>query len=255
MPEVTIAARFHGPPHSANGGYACGAVAASTDVPVAVSLRVPPPLDVPMQAVRQPDGGVRVTHGDTLVAEAVPVDPTPQVPPTVVTVAGARVASERYVGFDEHPFPTCWTCGPRREQDDGLQIYPGPVAGAGSEQGLVAAVWTPQAEVDDGTGQVAVEHVWAALDCPSYFGAVVDEPALLARLSVHLSGPVTVGEPNVVLGWRTADPDGRKRLGASAIVSATGDVLASASALWVTLSAEALADLLAPSPGAQPGST
>lgn len=245
MPEVVIDARFHGPPSSANGGFVCGAVAACTDVPVAVSLRVPPPLETPMEATRQPDGGVLLHLGDTLVAEAVPTDPVPQVPPAVVTVAGARVASERYVGFEDHPFPTCWTCGPRRDGPDGLQIYTGPVAGAGSDQGLVGAVWTPQDEVDDGTGVVAAEHVWAALDCPSYFGAVVDEPALLARLAVHRAAPVPVGEPLVVLGWRTADPDGRKRLGASAILSSTGDVLASASALWVTLSAEALADLLA----------
>lgn len=253
MPEVVIDARFHGPPHSANGGYACGAVAACTDVPVAVSLRVPPPLDTPMQATRQDDGGVLVHLGDTLVAEATPTAPVPQSPPAVVTVAGARMASERYVDADDHPFPTCWTCGPAREGSDGLQLFTGPVAGTGAEQGLVAAVWTPQAEVGDGTGEIATEHVWAALDCPSYFGAVKDEPALLARLAVHQSAPVPLGDPLVVLGWRTGDPDGRKRLGASAILSATGEVLASASALWVTLSADALAAMLEPSRGPRPG--
>ena len=247
MPEVVIDPRFHGPPHSANGGYACGAVAACTDVPVTVSLRVPPPLDVPMQARREAGGGVRLHDGDTLVAEAVPADPAPQVPPTVVTLTGARVAAERFVGFDAHPFPTCWTCGPHREHADGLQVFPGPVAGAGAEQGLVAAPWTPGTDVDDGTGTVAAEHVWAALDCPTYFGAVDGEPALLARFAVHRAAPVPVGRPVVVLGWRTADAEGRKRHGASALLSAEGEVLASAQALWVTLSADALADLLATS--------
>ncbi len=247
MPEVVIDPRFHGPPRSANGGYACGVVAACTDVPVTVSLRVPPPLGVPMQATRHPDGGVQLHDGDTLVAEAVPSDPMPQAPPTIVTLTGARVAAERFVGFDDHPFPTCWTCGPDREAGDGLQVFTGPVAGEGVDQGLVAAPWTPQDQVDDGTGTVAPEHVWAALDCPTYFGAVDGEPALLARFTVHQAAPVPVGRPAVVLGWRSAEAEGRKRHGASAVLSAEGEVLASAEALWVTLSPEALADLLAPS--------
>ncbi len=245
MPQVVIDARFHGPPHSANGGYACGALARLSDSPVAVSLRVPPPLDTPLEATPQPDGGVLLHDGDTLVGEATPADASPQVPPAIVTVAGARVASERFAGFDEHLFPTCWTCGPDRGPGDGLQVFPGPVAGAGSDEGLVAAVWTPHAEIDDGTGVVAVEHVWAALDCPSYFGAVATEPALLARMAVHTVGRVRVGEPHVVVGWRTRDAEGRKRHGASAVLSASGEVLASAQTLWVTLSQQALADLLA----------
>ena len=247
MPQVVVDARFHGPPNSANGGYVSGALARLADGPVAVSLYVPPPLDTPMVATPQPDGSVQLHDGDTLVAEAVPVDTGPLAPPAIVTVAGARVASERFRGFDEHPFPTCWTCGPDRGPGDGLQVFPGPVAGAGSDAGLVASVWTPHAEVDDGTGVVAVEHVWAALDCPTYYGAVATEPALLARLAVRQVAPVRVGEPHVVLGWRTDAPEGRKRHGASAVLSADGQVVASAQALWVTLSAQALADLLAPS--------
>jgi hypothetical protein len=246
VPQLQIESRFHGPPHSANGGYACGLVAAQTDVPVRVSLRVPPPLDHPMVAERTDEGGVRVHDGDTLVAEATPATPVPQAPPAVVTVAGARMASERFTGFHDHPFPTCWVCGPRRPGGDGLRIFTGPVDGAGARAGLVAAVWTPHADVDDGDGNVAAEHVWAALDCPTYFGTVRDEPALLASLGADFARPVRVGEPHVVLGWATDAPDGRKRHGASAVLDASGDVLASASARWVTLSQEALADLLEP---------
>lgn len=245
MPDVFIDSRFHGPPHSANGGYMCGLVAALVDEPVTVSLRVPPPLEHTMSA-RIDDGRVSVFDGETLVAEASPADPVDVGVPAVVGLEQARVASERYVGFDEHPFPTCWTCGPERPAGDGLRIFTGAVDGPGAATDLVAAVWTPDADVDAGDGTVLEPHVWAALDCPSYFGAVRDQPALLARLTADLRGPVHVGEPYVVLGW-TADPaDGRKRHGGSAVLDADGHVVAVARSMWVTLSAEALAALLDP---------
>lgn len=246
MPQVQIDPRFHGPPHSANGGYACGLVAGLTDTPVAVSLHVPPPLGTPMEGERTPDGGASLRLGDTLVARATPVGPVELTVPAAVSPEQARDAQDRFVGFDEHPFPTCWVCGPRRPAGDGLQVFPGLVPDAPVD-GLVAATWTPHDDVGDDQGHVVPEHVWAALDCPSYFGCVVDEPALLARLSTHLAAPVRIGEPHVVLGWRTEAPDGRKRHGASAVLDADGRVLASSRALWVTLSAEALAAILEPS--------
>lgn len=246
MPDVIIDSRFHGPPHSANGGYACGAVAALADHPVTVSLRVPPPLEQPLSARTEDGGRVSLLDGDTLVAEATPADPTDLDVPAVVGVEEARLASERYIGFDEHPFPTCWTCGPDRPAGDGLRIFTGAVDGAGAESDLVAAVWTPDADVDAGDGTVLGPHVWAALDCPSYFGAVRDEPALLARLTADVRAPVRVGEPYVVLGWTAGPADGRKRHGGSAVLDADGQVMAIARSMWVTLSAEALAALLDP---------
>ncbi len=247
MPDVFIDSRFHGPPHSANGGYACGAVAALADEPVTVSLRVPPPLEHTMSARAEDGGRVWVHDGDTLVAEAAPAEPLDVEVPAVIGLEAARVASERYVGFDQHPFPTCWTCGPDRPAGDGLRIFTGAVDGAGEQADLVAAVWTPDADVDAGDGTVLDPHVWAALDCPSYFGAVRDEPALLARLTADLRAPVRVGEPYVVLGWTASPAEGRKRHGGSAVLDADGNVVASARSMWVTLSADALEALLAPS--------
>lgn len=242
--EVFVDARFHGPPHSANGGYVCGAVAGLSHRPVAVSLRVPPPLDRRLPADVDADGRVVLRDGDTVVGEAAPTEPIALDPPRLVTLDEASAAAERFVGFEDHPFPTCWVCGPRRPAGDGLHIFTGAVEGA--THGLVAAPWTPQADVDDGQGEVLPEQVWAALDCPSYFGGVAGEPALLARMQATIAAPVRVGEPHVVLGWSTAATEGRKRHAASAILSEDGTVLATAAALWVTLSAEALADLLAP---------
>ena len=244
MPSVQIDPRFHGPPHSANGGYVCGRLAALASGPVAVSLHSPPPLGTPLQAEVATDGEVALYDGDTRLASATPAEPLALTVPTV-TLDQATDARSRFVGVEDHPFPTCWVCGPQRPAGDGLRIFPGTVADA-SVDGLVAAPWTPDADVDDGTGQVAAEHVWSALDCPSYFGAVPGQPALLARLAADLVAPVRVGEPHVVLGWATHAAEGRKHHGASAILDAEGDVVASASALWLTLSSEALAALLAP---------
>lgn len=242
MSDLTLDPRFNGPPHSANGGYACGAVAALADGPVTVSLRVPPPLGTAMQSTVD-DGTVRVLHDGTLVAEGVPAPTEPATPPRVVDLAEAERAAQRYVGFDDHWFPTCWVCGPERE--DGLRIFPGEVDEPVDR--LVAAPWTPAPNVDAGDGTVRPEQVWAALDCTSCFGSLRDETGVLARMNADLAAPVHVGQTYVVHGWTTAAPDGRKRHAAAAVVDLDGNVVASARALWVTLSEEALASVLAPS--------
>ena len=41
---LVIDDRYNGPPASANGGYACGRIAAFVDGPARVTLRKPPPL-------------------------------------------------------------------------------------------------------------------------------------------------------------------------------------------------------------------
>lgn len=246
MAEIRIDPRFHGPPHSANGGYMCGTVAGLAEGPVEVSLRIPPPVDRPLRVEPTDDGGVRVHDRESLVAEAVASPPPLLAPPATVDLGTAHEAARGYVGFDEHVFPTCWTCGPDREEGDGLRIFPGPVTGSGADVDLVAAPWVPHEELDAGDGAVAGPHVWAALDCPSYFGAASPEPALLARMAADLRAPVLVGQPHVVLGWTAAQADGRKRHAGSAVLDADGAVLAVAATIWVTLSAEALGRLLTP---------
>ena len=54
--EITFDRRFRGPLTSANGGFACGSLAAFVDAgEVEVTLRLPPPLGRPLQ-VRTDDG-------------------------------------------------------------------------------------------------------------------------------------------------------------------------------------------------------
>ena len=219
LENVTIPARFNGPPGSANGGYACGVFARLLGGRVEVTLRTPPPLDVPLAVRRSPDG-LRVEDGETLVAEAEPVELDLEVP-VPVSVEEAADASRGYAGFAAHAYATCFVCGPARA--DGLGIYPGRVAG----RDLVAAPWSPPDDVPD-------EVVWAALDCPS--GWAIDEfsreGVLLGRLAVRILAPVTGGARYVVLGWPLG-ADGRKRHAGSAVLTAERETCALARSTWL----------------------
>ncbi|MFL5845842.1 MAG: hypothetical protein ACJ762_14235 [Solirubrobacteraceae bacterium] len=222
---VTIDRRFCGPPESANGGYACGLVARAIPGPVEVTLRVPPPLDTPLLLEETEDGAV-LLDGETIVAQGRPaaVDATPGEP---VSVAEAVAAAALYPWRDGHPYPTCYVCGPARA--DGLGIYPGPVEG----RSLFAAPWTPAGDEP--------ELVWAALDCPSgivtdLFGGV--GRMLLGRLTAELLAPVQAGETHVVQAWPIAR-DGRKLHTASALFTASGDLVARARAVWIEVESPA----------------
>jgi hypothetical protein len=219
---VIVPRRFNGPPGSANGGYACALVAELVGGVAEVTLRHPPPLERHLEAQVHLDGeSVDVHDGERLVAEGRKIELEVETAEPI-RLEEAEEASRRYAGFEHHAYPTCFTCGPKR--DDGLGIFAGPVA---SRPGLVAAPWTPRE-----TPTVPV--VWAALDCPS--GWAVDdferEGVLLGRMAAHVLRLPSMGEPHVVLGWRVGE-EGRKRYAASAVYHLTGEVLATARSTWI----------------------
>lgn len=227
LETIVLPARFRGPPESANGGYACGAIAGLLEGPAEVTLRRPPPLDTPLMVSRLTAGSLEVHDGEGLIAEGRTVDDELEVPPPLdIHTAVAAVAG--YRGF--HPgatFASCFVCSPDR--DDGLRIFPGPVGG------VLAAPWTPGPDVADSNGRVLPEIVWAALDCPTFFAST--EPgqlALLGRMAASMGRPVWIDEPHVVVA-RPAGHHGRKRFGISALYSTSGELLAQARATWITI--------------------
>jgi hypothetical protein len=231
--ELSFAERFCGPPGTANGGYACGAVAGLLGGPrdVEVTLRRPPPLGRPLRLRAGGDGAATVHDGEDLVAEARPATVALDVP-GVVSPEEALAAVERYPLYRGHPFPTCFTCGPERAPGDGLRIFPGPVPGGG----LWAAPWTPDASVAAGDGLVAPEVVWAALDCPSGFASGAgDTVMVLGRMAARVVARPRAGVAHRVLAWREGPPQGRRRPAGSALLDPDGRVLAVARAVWVTL--------------------
>jgi hypothetical protein len=226
--SLVLDPRFNGPPNSANGGYACGAIGELVDGPAEVTLRRPPPLGVPLDVAFLPGGEVEARRGDVLVASARPVDDVDVEPPVRPTLAEAREAAR------DHPeslVPGCFVCGSGRP--DGLGVHFGPLA---RHPDVTAAVFLPGATVPNRGGDVAPAMVWAALDCPSYAPALWDwdRPSLLARLAVERLDCVAVGEPVIATGWHLAS-EGRKHHTASALLSTDGRVLARARALWITL--------------------
>jgi hypothetical protein len=199
---------------------------------VEVSLRSPPPLDTSLEVLRD-DGRVTLHDGETLVAEGGPSELLLDVPdavPADEVAAAQELGRERWSAG--HPFPTCLVCGPGRA--DGLRIFPAALSG---RDDLFGALWTPDESLDDGTGLVRPELVWAALDCPTSAGVGnwnAGPAIVLASLTARLGCPVRVGEPHTILSWKLGQ-DGRKRCGAAALYDSTGTFTCASRALWVEL--------------------
>ncbi|HEX6134439.1 MAG TPA: hypothetical protein VFZ24_10760 [Longimicrobiales bacterium] len=229
--EVIIARRYRGPPDSANGGYACGLVARHIDGSARVRLNVPPPLEQPL-TIRMPDPAhATMLLDEQVVAEGVGIESDGEIPEPVDVETAIR-SSQKFRWRTGHPFAGCFVCGPARHAGDGLCIFPGPVA----ERRIVAAPWVPDPSVCDANGIVHREVVWAALDCPSWFGLLEFEPGttvgLLGQLAVHIVRRPTVRESCVAIGW-SSGRSGRKLRGGAALYTSDGVLLGSSSAIWI----------------------
>jgi hypothetical protein len=219
--EITFERRFRGPLTSANGGYACGSLAAFVDADeVEVTLRLPPPLERPL-TVRTEDGSALLLDGDALVAEAhavrLDVDP-----PAAVSLAEARDAATRHVRVGEEIFRECLTCGIRPERD-GLCIYAGAVAG---REPLHAAPWT--------VAESAPELVWAAIDCPGAYAVGVEGrgEVVLGRMAARVDRVPETGERCISASWPLGE-DGRKFYAGTVLFAEDGELLAIARQTWI----------------------
>jgi hypothetical protein len=230
VPEsLSIPARFNGPLDSGNGGYVAGAITELLGGPAEVNLRRPVPLDVELDVELEPAGSARMLDGETLIAEARLAPELRVEVPDPVGLDQAHRAAGRYRGLSDGLFSRCFVCG--RARPDALGVFAGEVEG----RGLVASPWTPPSWTADAEGRVRDQFVWAVLDCPTFFGAYVDDElglSVLARLAARVDAPVLAGEEHVVIGWPIG-ADGRKRHAGSALLSASGDVLAAADALLI----------------------
>jgi hypothetical protein len=230
--------RFNGPARSANGGFTAGSLAER--VPdaegraVEVTLRRPPPLEVPL-TVSTMDGVTALSEQNDPVAQAVPaasvVEAVEAVPPSV-----AAEAMLRYPGQRAHPFPTCFACGPNRREGDGLRIFPGPV---GTDRGYVASLWVPHpthaesSDLVDGVQRCGVATTWAALDCVGGWSEDLEgRPCVLGRMTARVDALPVVGETHVVVG-RHLGTDGRKSFTASTLYDADGRVVGTARHTWI----------------------
>jgi hypothetical protein len=216
---LIIESRFNGPPGTGNGGYTAGLIATELawQSPVQVTLKVPPPLDTPLAVT---EGG-EVYAGEQLIAQALPAE-LAAAPAAYVSYEEAEHASAAYPGFTDHPFPTCFVCGPARAGGDGLRIFPGPLA-----SDRTAAPW----QVPD---QVSAPIIWAALDCPGGWAVLgPGRPYLLGRMVAELRQPPAPATACVVVGEVVAT-EGRKAWVRTSLYHER-KLLARAEATWIAL--------------------
>jgi hypothetical protein len=216
--QLVVPRRFCGPPDSGNGGWCSGlfsALAPAGGVPE-VTLRMPPPLEVALNVVEET---VRTPSGDLVASvQAVPAFDFDGRP---VGWDDAVAASRSYAGFTDHPFLTCYVCGPART--DGLRIFPGPLADGG-----VAAPFAVPADVSPNT-------VWAALDCPGGWSVISPgRPYVLGRMAAVVSAVPAPGDECVVTGVCDG-VEGRKAAVRTALWSVDGTLLAHARATWIAI--------------------
>ncbi|HEU0248748.1 MAG TPA: hypothetical protein VFR38_16850 [Gaiellaceae bacterium] len=219
--EITFDRRFRGPLTSANGGYACGRLAAFVDADaVEVTLRLPPPLDRSLTVYGSGEQVV-LLDGDAVVAEARPAHLELDVPPPV-SVAASEEARTRHVRDVPAVFAECFTCG-IRDDGDGLGVHVGAVAG---REPLHAAPVTFR-DSDYGV-------VWAAIDCAGAYavGAIGRGETVLGRMTARVERLPEVGEACVVTAWPLGE-DGRKLFAGTALFAADGELLAFARQVWI----------------------
>ena len=224
MPSVVIEPRFQGFEGIVLGGYVAGRLAGGRAAEV--RLLRPAPVGRPLRMEARADGASALLHGEETLALARPADVDLEVPEPVAAEEAAA-ASRRYPGFLRHLFPSCFVCGPDRQEGDGLRIFPGSIPG----RAILAALWTPNASLGGPDGWVAPEFVWSAVDCPSIWPLIQEAPpgskerVVTARLALRPVAPVRVGEPCVVMGWAVGGDD-RFRVAGAALHSVDGRLLA-----------------------------
>jgi hypothetical protein len=233
LETVTVPARFSGPPNSGNGGYTCALLARHVGDPAEVTLRKPIPIERAMQVQREGDS-FKLMAGEELIAEGRSTTFDLELP-KLVSYAEAQAAAEESPAFKNHPFPTCFVCGPQRAPGDGLRIFPG-IVGKSKIGRTFACPWQPAREFADPSGNIKPEFIWSAMDCPTGFagGFPYMGKLVTGRLAVKLIAPVRAEEKCVIMSWPLGI-DGRKHHAAAALFGEDGTVRAEAKATWIKL--------------------
>jgi hypothetical protein len=233
---LKVAARFCGPPDSANGGYFAGLVAAAIGEQVTVRLHRPPPLETDLlvsaaaphesQSGWQPDWVVLDAAQSCASARRAKLELTAPEPPSYIEAFDACLHEPPAA---QHPCPGCFVCGPARARGDGLRLFAQPLPGLPR----VATPWLPDASLGRADGKVAPEFMAAALDCPGFHALRTGSRLwLLGEFTVHVDRLVHVDEPCVIVGW-CIERRGRKAVVGTALYDEDGECCARAIGTWI----------------------
>lgn len=197
------------------------------------TLKKPIPLERDLET-EVADGYARLLDRVELIIEAVQtkIDVADH---ALASFDQAQRASLNSPAFTNHPFPTCFTCGPERKSGDGLRIFPGQLPPE-ADGVAFAAPWIPDSSLTSGGVVVRPEFVWAAMDCPTGFAAGFPWKGTLVtgRLAVEQVAPVYPERPYVVMSWSTGS-EGRKHHAGAALYDSSGQICAKARATWIKL--------------------
>jgi hypothetical protein len=219
--QITFDRRYRGPLTSANGGYACGRLAAYVDAAeVEVTLRLPPPLGRTLEVRKEAEAWL-LLDGSALVAEARSATVGVDVP-AAVSLEEAHAGRERHVSIGEPIFAECFVCGVRVE-GDGLGVHVGAVPGR--EPVHASPVTFPES---------TPEVVWAAIDCPGAYAVGIEGrgSVVLGRMTARVDRVPGVGETCVAASWPLG-VDGRKLFAGTALFSTDGALYAVARQVWI----------------------
>ncbi len=244
--QIIVPPRFCGPSGSGNGGWTAGLLAGTLDgagpenrsdswPPIEVTLRQPPPLDVPL-LISQEGTAASATLDGVVVATAHASDAVLS-EVAAVSAEEARAAEAAYAGHTFHPFPSCFVCGTNREEGDGLRIFPGVV-----RDGLLAATWHPHSSLTghsptgaDQNPRASLAATWAALDCiGGWAGDLTERLMVLGRMSARIDTLPVIGEAHVVVGT-SRGVEGRKTFTASTLYDCDQRVVATAQHIWIAV--------------------
>lgn len=231
---VSISTQFNGPSTTANGGFACGTVAAEhltqhADGPVAVRLHQPPPLATPLTWQHTDTGTELLTAGGALIANSSAGSFIGD-PPAAASSEEAIKGESTYKGYDIHPFDTCFTCGTARTPGDGLRIFSGQTG-----DGRTAARWLVQEEFDSGDGTVDAPITWAAIDCAGgWTGDFTVNPALLGTMTGQIFRAPEVGKTYHVVG-ELLQREGKKLITRTALHTPEGELMARSEQVWIVI--------------------
>jgi hypothetical protein len=231
---VTIPGQFNGPLHSGNGGYVAGVLAQEVAAPgpVTSTLRIPPPLDVPLSWERDADEVRLLTAGGAIVGSASPGTFAREAP-ACPTPEEAAAGLAHYPGFAHHPFDHCFTCGTARDDGDGLRLFAGPVDPA--DTGRTATPWTPHVAFAGDDGAIDQPTTWASLDCPGGWAADFSQHTMvLGRMTAEVARRPRAGEPCVAVGHLHMQ-ERRKFLTGTALYTADGELLGRSEQVWILI--------------------
>jgi hypothetical protein len=228
---VTIPRQFNGPDASGNGGYVAGMLAQELGIegPATSTLRLPPPLDSPLTWER--DGATLrlLTPGGAVVGETTD-DAFSRPVPASPTVAEGEAGLAAYLGWVNHPFDRCFTCGTQRADGEGLRLFTGPTG-----DGRTAATWTPHPAFASADGAIDIPVTWAALDCPGGWAAdFTEQTMVLGRMTAEVARRPVPGEPCLSVGHLDSN-EGRKFFTSTALWTEEGELLGRAEQVWIQI--------------------